>query len=933
MTTTTSPRRDVDVLAATIRAATNCTVYPGWQWLAALPRPEIAEDIARRHPEVADGLVVAIDDDYPQIAAWLTSHTAQLNLTEPVVVTTLAAFQNPSSDDPPLTQQSPRRAVPERIVVLPDPAHWDKAAGQLAIETTRDRHDQALHNREAAQNRASEVDHLLRELDRWGTEIGPGARDRLATTMSGLHDDHAALVEQQGQLYQEAHEAQSLAEQLGERAEEHRQAEQTALGHAQGASKLATFDAEIPELAERESDAQTRYDNADRQIRQGQERSRVLEQTREDHARLRDKLLVKDHDLQTRQSALSVIVATHPAQPETDASAFDATSTDALREQVQSLQGEYDGLVTDEELRLAIRSADARIDQLTQQLITLNVSARHDAQQRHSANPRRSQAAWDHELTEAGVAVRHADNHRGELTERERGAQRDFDIAQDADGANTPLRVEWNSGTLDMVVQLQQQLTTNITAAAGRRTGAGKDLDAAMTAQSRLTTFTSTVKDRFASNLESAATRAAAAGKLGRAVDLADLRFQSAPDGAPDDTDPAARHLTAIREALEDAANSGNLAAFTPALHRLNPDDLQPLVDKTVGDLDAVDHRYRHAEGRAHAHAEALAQYTRRAPKEAAAKIVDRLTSETTDELITNAASNHHNAGQRLSAVQSELRNFDKELDASVIAVKSVIETIRKRIKTTTRQSRLPSDPQLGRWAGQDFLRITWTEVSRDARHDQLRQAFGHMIATEGSDKSPIHQLVAAITTNLTVSILIPKVPFDGTHYPIEQLSRRTSGGEGVTAGILIAALMQSMRANNPTFLIVDNIFAKVSEPGLLRLIQHVARGLRVQLILLTPSRDEHALSAFNHWIQLKIEGNDSNHTIVAPDSVPTAAIAQQLRRHALVAAPTVPAAPPALGMTSAVVSFTDPTLGTTLAMATAEANGHVAATSADEPS
>lgn len=914
------PRRDVEVLAATVRAATNCTVYPGWQWLAALPSPELAEEIARRHPEVADGLVVAIDDDYPQIAAWLTTHSAQLNLAEPVVVTTIAAFQTPSADE-----------VPERVVVLPDPAHWDKAAGQQAIETTRDRHQQALLDQDAAQNRASEVDHLLRELDRWQTEIGSGAQDRLATTISGLHDDHTALVDQQNQLYQEAHEAESLAEQLGAQVDQHRQAEQAALDHARGASTLATFDAEIPELAERASDAQARYDNAERQIRQGKERSRVLEQIREDYARLRDKLLVKDHDLRGRQTALSVIVTTHPAAPDSDTSAFDATSTDALREQVQSLQAEYDGLVTDDELRLTIRSADTQIDRLAEQLAALDVRARHDAQQRHTADPQRSQAAWEHDLFVAGDAVRQADKRRGELTERERGAQRDFEAAQDADGANTPLRVEWDSGTLDMLIQLQQQLATNIATATAQRKEAAKDIDAALSAQTRLVTFTSTVKDRFTSNLESAATRLAAAGKLGRTIDLADLRFQTDP-AVSDDTDPATRRLSAIREALEDAADSGNLAAFTPALHRLNPDDLQPLVEKTVGDLDAVDHRYRQAEDRAHAHAEALAQCTRRAPKEAAAKIVDRLASESIDELIANATSNHHNASQRLSAVQSELRNFDKELDASVLAVKTVIETIRKRIKTTTRQSRLPSDPQLGRWAGQDFLRITWTEVSRDARHDQLRQAFARMITTEAGDQSPIHQLVEAITTNLAVSILIPKVPFDGTHYPIEQLSRRTSGGEGVTAGILIAALMQSMRANNPTFLIVDNIFAKVSEPGLLRLIQHVARGLRVQLILLTPSRDEHALSAFHHWIQLKIEGNDSNHTIVVPDSVPTAAIPQQLRRQALVAAPGVSAAVSALGMTSAVVSFTDPTLGATITPAATEADALLAATAVEEP-
>lgn len=137
----------------------------------------------------------------------------------------------------------------------------------------------------------------------------------------------------------------------------------------------------------------------------------------------------------------------------------------------------------------------------------------------------------------------------------------------------------------------------------------------------------------------------------------------------------------------------------------------------------------------------------------------------------------------------------------------------------------------------------------------------------------------------------------------------RTSGGEGVTMAVIIAALMLSMR--NPsrkeqTFLIIDNIFAKVVEPSLLRLIRQVARGLRVQLILLTASRDPHALSVFSSWVQLKVQ-EAGPRVLVVPEAAVAADIPRQLRREPLVATTT----PVILDTATARISITDSSLGT----------------------
>jgi hypothetical protein len=300
---------------------------------------------------------------------------------------------------------------------------------------------------------------------------------------------------------------------------------------------------------------------------------------------------------------------------------------------------------------------------------------------------------------------------------------------------------------------------------------------------------------------------------------------------------------------------------------------------------------------------------------------VNRLKSATLDELIINAGNNDYDAGQRLAAVQAELQTFGTELDHSARVVSATVETIRGRIRTIASRSKLPLDNRLGVWSGQEFLKIHWSESGRDNRQKLVRDALEVMIGPDAKpaagtaraaatrSQAPLEVLLEAITPNLRAEILIPKVPFDGRHYPMEELAMRTSGGEGVTIAVIIAALMLSMRSHGhreQTFLIIDNIFAKVSEPSLLRLIRYVARGLLVQLILLTPSRDEHALSVFSNWVQLKLQIAGSQ-TLVAPASIAASDIPRQLRREPLVAN-TYPAV---LDTTAVKITVTDPSLGT----------------------
>ncbi len=156
-------------------------------------------------------------------------------------------------------------------------------------------------------------------------------------------------------------------------------------------------------------------------------------------------------------------------------------------------------------------------------------------------------------------------------------------------------------------------------------------------------------------------------------------------------------------------------------------------------------------------------------------------------------------------------------------------------------------------------------------------------------------------------------MPFDARHYPIEELALRSSGGEGVTAAVIIASLMLAMRRRrnaDRTCLIMDNPFSKVSEPVLLQLMRLVANGLNVQLVFLTPSRDEYALSVFRTWVQLRVDGGHDSAAVV-PTGTESQATRDTLRIGTLDAKPQTFNPVAAMAMTAATISFRDSAVNT----------------------
>ncbi|GGJ90526.1 hypothetical protein GCM10010123_20450 [Pilimelia anulata] len=902
------PRPEVEDLVRQLQQQTNRGVMSGWTWLSSIPA-DTAVTLLRQCPELADGIVVAIEDDYAPVEAWLVQNSGSIAVSGPIVVAAVTSFMQPGTSRP-------------HHVVLPDPALWSKSEGRDALHRVGAKLEAALAGRDAAETIITSGETLTRELERWITDIGAGSIGRLEDSIGQMASAHRELVEQRQAHLQEAKAARGEAVEHRRVAGEQRTTAAQAEEGVRQVRPLAEFDAADADRQERERDANLRLADARRRHGEHDDERRTIRERADELQEQRRSHALQERRLRDWLADARKFVATDSSEAGTPDPALADLPREALATRVHDLKGQYDGLVTDQDLRAKVTVADQRLDECTQRLAELGANAEQDGQARFDAAPHTALTDWRRAQDQAEQRCTQAAISQGAAEERKTAAAAALRRAQNEPGGRTVLEPAWQAATLEAANQNIEEIVRLLTEADDQVNRSRLALSDATAAKTRLAAFASTVKDRLAGALTAAARSLAAAGKLGSPVSLEDLEWDTPTD--LDLTNPVAARLAWMNDALQDAAQATDPLKIAPGIERFTATDLETFVTQAVADIDNVDRHYRTAEDQVHSYAEKLRQCSLNAPHKAAGTVVGRLKSAPLDELIANATSNDYDVRQRLAAVSADLQNFSTELDHSVTVVSTTVETIRARIRTIANRSKLPTDDRLGVWSGQEFLKIHWSESSRDSRRKLIREALEAMIdhdadwqpETTGRKKSstrtpaPLERLVEAITPNIRAEVLIPKVPFDGRHHPMEELAMRTSGGEGVTISVIIAALMLSMRSpsrKEQTFLIIDNIFAKVVEPSLLRLMRQVARGLRVQLILLTPSRDPHALSVFSNWVQLKVHVA-GQQTLVAPAAMAAADIPRQLRREPLVAAPT---ATTVRDTTSAKVAITDPSLGT----------------------
>jgi hypothetical protein len=118
----------------------------------------------------------------------------------------------------------------------------------------------------------------------------------------------------------------------------------------------------------------------------------------------------------------------------------------------------------------------------------------------------------------------------------------------------------------------------------------------------------------------------------------------------------------------------------------------------------------------------------------------------------------------------------------------------------------------------------------------------------------------AAVPKGFHVDVLKPDSILRDERVSIEEMSEVFSGGQELTAAIILYCTLAALRANergqlrsrHSGVLFLDNPIGKASATYLLDLQQSVARSLGVQLVYTTGLSDDRVLAAFPLWIRLR---------------------------------------------------------------------------------
>ncbi|WP_267246167.1 hypothetical protein [Streptomyces sp. PR69] len=227
---------------------------------------------------------------------------------------------------------------------------------------------------------------------------------------------------------------------------------------------------------------------------------------------------------------------------------------------------------------------------------------------------------------------------------------------------------------------------------------------------------------------------------------------------------------------------------------------------------------------------------------------------------------------QRLATLNTDLDNAGKHRKLIVERLAALTDGALKTLRTATRLSRLPSG--LGDWEGKEFLRIRFTDPDPSllaARIGELvddiaASTAARQIGPRGSAPKRdgiallLRSAEAAVPKGFTVEVLKPDSVLRDERVPVEQMNTVFSGGQELTAAIILYCTMAALRANergqmrnrHSGVLFLDNPIGKASASYLLDLQQGVASALGVQLVYTTGLSDDRALAAFPLWIRMR---------------------------------------------------------------------------------
>jgi hypothetical protein len=841
------PRADI---AAACERASRLGARPGWTYLAELPA-ETARRFAQALPELADGIIVNVPDDFHNVAGLVREHRAELH--GPVTIGLPSAFETTAADD-------------SVTVILPDEAFWSRDAGRQKMAGRQDEHARHQRTLEEETARYESALRLLEGVRRWQADIGPGAQtaaeERLTTAQvaaRGIPEARNSFTRQQEELTSERNGAEEAEQTFCQQAA-------SARARVERLNILGKQTAPREELQQRIASLRVDIDarNADREkAREGKGNARTRRDTASTTAARLATTLAELIPVRADAESFTVLVthADDPVSPE-DSQADRAL----LAERTRSLVDRWRGLATDQVLQ-------GELDQVQRQLRDTGekLAANHEqpavasARALVTADPSRTAADFQRAATQATDTSIQLSRDLGRLEETESECSREVQGMED--DVQRLQRVsqlpgEYMADDLPEAEEIGRRLFSLLKDAQEERQRANKAHDGSKSLAQSLSSWID-VFVMTSGRLDGAASRLTVAGRLTDRIDIHDRSFELGSVPLPEDAPEALGSLLALLGQTDVPVDTAKERVIRCT------DEISGATDHLQTLLDDVSRR-------AQAELETAGVILHGASEEVVAgdKLIQLLRDLRPSDLAAEADRYHRDASSRLAAVAHHVARFDDRLQRLAQTTFASIQHLLRSVKQTVAASQLPSTPAMGRWGGMPLLKISGLDwLSRQQREAAILTTLQRWFDPDGTTTRPrfdannaVSALVEAVTPRAVATVLVPSDPLDAEHKPVESLAV-TSGGEGVTVALILASLLAARRARSlghqRTTLLLDNPFAKVNKPMFLRLARDVARSLGVQIVPLTGIRDLSALTVFPSLIQLRVSRRETANAVV----------------------------------------------------------------------
>ena len=774
--------------------------WTGWDYIAGIPDPVKRQLIVRTNQLVLGGVV--LNDAGMLDEARDVLHKAGPRPTSIVPVT---ATEMMDSDVPvSLASDGNSRAY---FVVSPHPALFDPEAADAELEALEQRHKHNIAMLDMISAKRDTDLELTAQLRQWRSDFPPGELERVAAENTEAHDALAKAKEEAEK--EEASLATLRAERQSNR--DRLPTLRTAIRtHEDGhrvLGKLARDERALAGLERGRAEAEAAAEAQDKLAETVQATLKTLHETQQRH---RSDAQSYSASAQRARSDLNAIQAGGEV---TEDDPVPAEPVQILRDRLDQAKKAYTRVQVSEDLRAHLAADQARLAAVREEIEPFSAETRQRAERLLAGV-----AGIDAESRTAARAQ--ARLHQAQVTERLAAAQ-------------------------EVVADRKADLKHV------RKPGAQRQLPEYPT-------------------------------EIARAEELVHLA-QTGVTELEAHLENLTRDQSRLREQLSGLSSSlDGFEALSTAMTADVPVGQVPLVEAYDQDITAAHRAHRALAAEVGEHRanvkETATRVSRAADKVAGCAsssryekltipIKQQITQTARLELPKHAGTWPDDLAPRLRTVDDDLSQVERHRGNLVIRLQGLVDQALRTLTRAQRMSKLP--PSLGDWSGEEFLRIRFSPLEGEALTQRLGEVIDEAAAGKDSSGKPVSRdgfsilfrgIASAVPQGFRTDILKPDSVLRNERVPIADVHDVFSGGQQLTAAIVLYCTMAALRANdrgrivNPHsgVLFLDNPIGRASAGYLLDIQRGVAEALGVQLIYTTGLFDAEVLAGFPVLVRLR---------------------------------------------------------------------------------